>query len=158
MSSSVRHASESVAVRSWKACASWLMATLILIGFSLSGGFGLQWETRAVVSLVALLCFQAFLAEFIGIRASEREISFPRRLLPRLGFPVLWRRRFSARNLSRVDSLDQRSTRLYLKSTEQVDLVFARGEDRRRFVHFLESYLRERSLARNAHYSRRAAS
>jgi hypothetical protein len=151
MLSSAYFASKSVVSRSWKTCAAWLMAISISIGLIVFSEIGLRWETRAVISLVALFCFQAFLAEFIGIRASEKEISFPRRMLPRLGFPVLWRRSFAARNLSRVDSLDERTTRLYLKSCDQVDLLFARGEDRRRFVHFLEKYLRERSLARNSH-------
>jgi hypothetical protein len=155
MSSSVYFASKSVVARSWKTCAAWLLATLISIGLILSNEIGLRWEPRAVISLVALFCFQAFLAEFIGIRASERGISFPRRLLPRLGFPVLWRRRLAPGDVSRVDSLDERTARLYLDTAERVDLVFMRGEDRRRFVHFVETPRRERSpLARSLHPSK----
>jgi hypothetical protein len=144
-SRSVIHASKSVVARSWKACAAWLIATSVAVGLALPTRLGLPSEIRVLISLVAVLCVQAFFAEFIGVRASEGEVSFPRRLLPRLGFPVFWRRRLAVGDISRVDSLDERTVRLYLDSAELLDIFFSRGEDRRRFAHCLESALRAKA-------------
>jgi hypothetical protein len=146
-SSVVPGASKCTVARSWKACAAWAMATIVSVCLVLSNSLDLSSRICTLIWLVALLCAQAFLAESIGIRASEGEISFPRRLFPLLAFPVLWRRRIPRSEISRVDSLDEHTVRLYLDSTERLDLLFPKGEDRRRFAHFLELSRQSRPCA-----------
>lgn len=129
------------AVRSWKICVFWLILAVgpIIWLFFFDDphplDFGLDY--RVLFDLVALFSAQAFLAEAIGLRANAQRISFPRRLFPHLGFPTLWRRRIALKDISRADSLDERTVRLFLISTELVDLLFPDSTSKRHFLRYL---------------------
>jgi hypothetical protein len=132
-------------VRSWKICALWLiiaLATLLSAVLLSNDGYRESAaDYRILLGLVFLFSFQAFLAEAIGVRANAQSVSFPRRLLPHLGFPTLWRRRIALKDVSRADSFDDRSVRLYLFSTELVDILFPNIMSKRHFMRYISKEL-----------------
>jgi hypothetical protein len=129
------------AVRSRKVCTFWLIFTfvsilcLVFLDNYTHHEFALDY--RVLFSLVALFSAQAFLAEVIGLRADARGVSFPRRLFAHLGFPTLWRRRIALKDISRADSLDERTVRFHLFSTELVDVLFPDIMSRRSFLRYI---------------------
>lgn len=129
------------AVRSRKVCTFWLIFTfvsilcLVFLDNYTHHEFALDY--RVLPSLVALFSAQAFLAEAIGLRADARGVSFPRRLFAHLGFPTLWRRRIALKDISRADSLDERTVRFHLFSTELVDVLFPDIMSRRSFLRYI---------------------
>lgn len=133
------------AVRSWKVCALWSIFTigpilwLLFLDEPTNQHFALDY--RVFSGLVALFSTQAFLAEAIGIRANAHKVSFPRRLFPHLGFPTLWRRRIALKDISRTDSLDERTVRFILNSTELVDLLFPDSMSKRHFLRYVHKEL-----------------
>ena len=88
------------------------------------------------IGIIVLFGLQGFAAEMLGLRGDEAGFSFPRRLFPRFGFPVLWRRRITAKRISRMDSFVSRTVRLHLTSCEVVDFVFSDDEKMKRFMSF----------------------
>ena len=141
-----------VFVRSRKACAFWLVfAVAPILSLVLLAHYsrqGLAQEYRTLAGLIALLGVQAFLAEAIGLRADAEGFSFPRRLLPHLGFPTLWRRRIPSKHISRADSLDLRTARIYLTSAERVDILFPDILSKRHFLSFIGEELARQSRRR----------
>ena len=133
------------AVRSWKVCAFWLIFAIgpILWLFFLHEPTDqdVALDYRVFSGLIALFSAQAFLAEAVGIRANAQKVSFPRRLFPHLGFPTLWRRRIALKDISRVDSLDERTIRFFLNSTELVDLLFPDSTSKRHFLRYVDKEL-----------------
>jgi hypothetical protein len=127
-------------VRSWKSCAFWFIFSAVpalFIALELESEQS-QWNLRlgAVPGLVTLFGLQGFLAEMAGVRADQNGFSFPRRLFPRFGFPVLWRRKIRANRISRIDTLDPKTLRFFLNSGNWLDLVFANREQKRSFLGF----------------------
>lgn len=139
------------AVRSWKVCAFW---SIFVVGpiiwlflFADPTHQDFAFEYRVLSGLVAFFSAQALLAEAIGIRANAQRVSFPRRLFSHLGFPTLWRRRIALKDISRADSLDERTVRLFLISTELVDLLFPDSTSKRHFLRYVGKEL-DRSVRR----------
>lgn len=133
------------AIRFWKVCAFWLIFAIGPILWILFLNEPTEQyvvlDYRVFFGLLALFSAQAFLAEAIGIRAHAQKVSFPRRLFPRLGFPTLWRRRIALKDISRVDSLDERTIRFFLNSTELVDLLFPDSASKRHFLRYVDKEL-----------------
>ena len=124
-------------IRSWMSCASWLLiCSAFFIGLFSCEKHSCGVEFHVELLIILLFGLQGFAAEMLGVRADEAGFSFPRRLFSRFGFPVLWRRRLPARRVSRIDSLDSRTVRLYLTSCERVDFVFPDDEKMKRFMRF----------------------
>jgi len=136
-----------IVVRSWKSCAFWFVFSAIPALF-----IALELESEqsqrnlglsVVLGLVTLFGLQGFFAEMAGVRANQNGFSFPRRLFPRLSFPVLWRRKIQGNNVSRIDLLDSNTLEFFLSSSERLELKFADREERRRFFSFARNaYLR----------------
>ena len=133
------------AVRSWKVCAFWSIFAIVPILWLLflhePTDQYVALDYRVFYGLVALFSAQAFLAEAIGIRANAQKISFPRRLFPHFGFPTLWRRRIAMKDILRTDSLDERTVRFFLNSTELVDLLFPDSTSKRHFLRYVDKEL-----------------
>ena len=133
------------AVRSWKVCAFWSVFAIGPILWLLfrngrnDQDFALDY--RVVSGPLALFGAQAFLAEAIGFRANTQKVSFPRRLFPHLGFPPLWRRRIALKDISRADSLNERTVRFFLNTTELVDLLFPDSTSKRHFLRYVDKEL-----------------
>jgi hypothetical protein len=133
------------AVRFWRVCAFWSVFAigpilwLLFLDELTEQDFALNY--RVFSGLVALFSAQAFLAEAIGIRANARKISFPRRLFPHFGFPTLWRRRIALKDILRTDSLDERTVRFFLSSTELVDLLFPDSTSKRSVLRYIDKEL-----------------
>lgn len=136
----------SIAVRSLLAVGLW--------GLGLAGALASLYvfrgaeAARDLAGLIALFCGQACVAELLGFRCDSASISFPRRLLPRIGFPTLWRRRIALRDISRIDALGERAALFYLTSTERIELVFPGGHSRHIFMRFLAKALEARRQPR----------
>jgi hypothetical protein len=130
-------------VTAWKNCAAWFLATAIpTMGAVVFRNSDASFELEGLLGLIALSAGQGFLAEIVGFRADESGFSFPRRLLPQLSFPVLWRRKIPSRHVSRVDTLGGRSIRVYLTTTEIVDFIFPNSDARKQFLQIAHrSYL-----------------
>lgn len=130
------------AVRCWKVCAFWSIFTigpilwLLFLDGATDQDFALDY--RVFSGLVALFSAQALLAEAIGIRANAQNVSFPRRLFPHLGFPTLWRRRIALKKILRADTLNERTVRFFLNTTELVDLLFPDSTSRRHFLRYVD--------------------
>ncbi len=136
-----------VVARSWKACALWLV-----LGGALTAAIwpvfarGEQSvETPLALGAIAIFVAQGFLAEFLGVRANEQAVSFPRRLFPFFPFPTLWRRQIRTRQISRVDSWGENAVRVYLGSAELVDINLPDATRKRVFLNFLDPRNRKRS-------------
>lgn len=131
--------------RSLKICAVWLILTLVTILSAVllnnEAGREISIDYRVLLILVPFFCAQALIAEVIGVRANAQSVSFPRRLLPHLGFPTFWRRRIAFKDVSRVDSLDDRSIRLYLFSAELVEVMFPDLISKRQFMRYINKEL-----------------
>lgn len=129
------------AVRSKKICAFWSTFTFMtILGFVISNTYPRQEfaiDYSAVSALLAAFSAQAFLAEAIGLRANRQRVSFPRRLFAHFGFPTLWRRQIALKDISRADSLDERTIRFYLLSTELVDILFPDIRSKRQFLRYI---------------------
>jgi hypothetical protein len=132
--------SANIVVRSWKSCAFWFVFSAVPASF-----IALEVESEqsqrnlklsVVLGLVTLFGIQGFLAEMAGMRGDQNGFSFPRRLFPRLGFPVLWRRKIRGNRISRIDTLDPKTLRFYSKSGNRLDLVFANRQKRLEFLGF----------------------
>lgn len=121
--------------RSLPRCAFWFcfsaIPLLAAFAFSSSGAAG---EAPAVLVIVGLFGAQGFLAEFLGMRADASGASFPRRMFPPLGVPVLWRMRVPAECISRVDPMDRREVRVFLTSGDFIDLLLADRRQKERFL------------------------
>lgn len=139
-------AGEMVAIRSLLAAS----VSLFCLALALTSFFLLKSgePARILAGLIALFCGQGFVSELIGFRCDRGEVSFPRRLFPKMGFLTLWRRRISTRKISRVDTLGDRVALLYLNSTERVQLVFPDSDGRHEFTRFLGEVMESRRQAR----------
>jgi len=124
-------------IRSWKSCASWLLFSSAFV-LGLGGCEKQECVTylHLAIGIIVFFGLQGFAAEMLGLRADEAGFSFPRRLFPRFGFPVLWRKRIAAKRVSRMDSFISRTVRLHLTSCEVVDFVFPDDEKMKRFISF----------------------
>ena len=124
-------------IRSWRRCASWLLfSSAFVLGLVGCEKHECVAELHFAIGIIVLFGLQGFAAEMLGLRADEAGFSFPRRLFPRFGFPVLWRRRITAKRVSRIDSFVSRTVRLHLTSCELVDFVFPDDEKMKRFMRF----------------------
>ena len=126
-----------IVLRSWRSCASWLLfSSAFVLGLLSCEKHECGVELHVALVIMLLFGLQGFAAEMLGLRADEAGFSFPRRLFSRFGFPVLWRRKIPAKRVSRIDSLDSRTVRLYLTSCERVDFVFPDDEKMKQFMRF----------------------
>ena len=124
-------------IRSWRSCASWLLfSSAFALGLVSYEKHECVAELHFAIGIIVLFGLQGFAAEMLGLRADEAGFSFPRRLFPRFGFPVLWRRRITAKRVSRIDSFVSRTVRLHLTSCELVDFIFPDDEKMKRFMRF----------------------
>jgi hypothetical protein len=127
-------------IRSWKGCAFWFIFSAAPVFFIVLEIESEQSQRNlrlcVALGLVTLFGLQGFLAEIAGVRADQNGFSFPRRLFPRLGFPVLWRRKIRANRISRIDTFGPKTLRFFSKSGNQLDLVFANREQKQSFLVF----------------------
>jgi len=137
--------------RSWSNCLSWLAVSAASIGISIYYEIvGTQAEASLALWLMALYALQGFFAEIIGVSADETGLSFPRGIYPHLRFLVFWRKQIPANDITRVDSLGDKAIRVYLSSTETVDIGFADRNMKARFLSFARKAYPERAWFRNA--------
>jgi hypothetical protein len=129
-------------IRSWIRCASWfLLTTALLVVLVSSENYERIAELPFALGLIAIFGLQGFVAEMLGLRSDETGFSFPRRIFPGIGFPVLWRRKIPAKSVSRIDSLDSRTVQIHLASCEIIDFVLPDNEKKRRFLRFTTGVL-----------------
>jgi hypothetical protein len=121
--------------RSSPRCAFWFCLAVIPLLAALEFDTShAERELPTMLNLTGLFGLQGFLAELFGVRAGADEVSFPRRMLNPLGFPVFWRRRLPVSRISRVDPWGDCTTRLFLTSGEFFDLVLADEHAKERFL------------------------
>ena len=122
-------------MRSLPMCAAWL----ILIGVS----FVLQSIRTNPLEIIILLFLtvygiQAFIAEALGVRVSEKSISFPRRLIPGFPFLVLWRMRVKCADIDQISSRPKARVRVQKSTGERLQVNFPSREARLRFFQFVK--------------------
>jgi hypothetical protein len=142
-------------LRSWPNCVAWLMFTGALILIAINHEvIGAPSNASMAFWLIALYGFQGFVAEIIGVRANETRLSFPRRIFPHLVFPVVWRKKISAKDIGRVDPLEGNAVRVYRYSNGAVDIALPDHNAKIKFIRFAQSAYTERSWLRNANEHR----
>ena len=123
-------------MRSLPMCAAWL----ILTGVSVV----LQFTRTSPFEIVFLLfltmySIQAFIAEALGVRVSQKSISFPRRLFPNFPFLILWRMCIKWADIHQINSRPKARVRVQKSTGERLQVSFPSREARLRFFQFVKS-------------------
>ena len=122
-------------MRSLPMCAAWLIFTGVSVVLQ---------SNRANPSEILVLMFltlygmQAFIAEALGVRVSQKSISFPRRLIPGFPFLVLWRMRIKCADIDQISSRPKARVRVQKSTGERVQVNFPSREARLRFFQFVK--------------------
>ncbi len=126
-------------------CAAWL----ILTGVSVV----LQFTRTSPFEIIFLLfltmySIQAFIAEALGVRVSQKSISFPRRLFPNFPFLVLWRMYIKWADIHQINSRPKARVRVQKSTGERLQVSFPSREARLRFFQFVKSAVPSISIGR----------
>ncbi len=126
-------------------CAAWL----ILTGVSVV----LQFTRTSPFEIIFLLfltmySIQAFIAEALGVRVSQKSISFPRRLFPNFPFLVLWRMCIKWADIHQINSRPKARVRVQKSTGERLQVSFPSREARLRFFQFVKSAVPSISIGR----------
>ena len=122
-------------MRSLPMCAAWLIFTGVSVVLQ---------SNRANPSEILVLMFltlyglQAFIAEALGVRVSEKSISFPRRFIPGFPFLVLWRMRIKCADIDQISSRPKAGVRVQKSTGERLRVNFPSREARMRFFQFVK--------------------
>ena len=132
-------------MRSLPMCAAWL----ILMGVSVALQ-SVRTHPLEIIFLLFLTIYglQAFLAEALGVRVSEKSISFPRRLIPNFPFLVLWRICVNCADIDQITSRPKARVRVQKSTGERLQVNFPSREARLRFFQFVKSAAPSISISR----------
>ena len=114
-------------MRSLPMCAGWLILTGVSVMLQ-----SIRTNPLEIIVILFLTVYgiQAFIAEALGVRVSEKSISFPRRLIPNFPFLVLWRMRIDCADIDQISSRP--------KARVRVQVNFPSREARLRFFQFVK--------------------
>jgi len=122
-------------MRSLPMCAAWLILTGVSVMLQ-----SIRTNPLEIIILLFLTVYgiQAFIAEALGVRVSEKSISFPRRLIPNFPFLVLWRMRIDCADIDQISSRPKARVRVQKSTGERVQVNFPSREARLRFFQFVK--------------------
>ena len=123
-------------MRSLPMCAAWLILTGVSVVLQST-----RTNPLEIIFLLFLTMYsaQAFFAEALGVRMSQKSISFPRRLFPNFPFLVLWRMRIKCADIHQISSRPKARVRVRKSTGERLQVNFPSCEARLRFFQFVKS-------------------
>jgi len=116
-------------------CAAWLILTGVSVVLQSARTNPLE---ILILMFLTIYGIQAFIAEALGVRVSEKAISFPRRLIPSFPFLVLWRMRIECADIDQISSRPKARVRVQKSTGERVQVNFPSREARLRFFQFVK--------------------
>ncbi len=122
-------------MRSLPMCAAWLILTGVSVALQSVRTHPLE---VLLLMLFTLYAIQAFIAEVLGVRVSQKSISFPRRLIPDFPFLVLWRMRIKCAEIEQISSRPNARVRVQKSTGERLQVYFPSREARLRFFQFVK--------------------
>jgi hypothetical protein len=122
-------------MRSLPMCAAWLISTGVSVVL-----LSVRTNPMEVLFLLLLTIYgiQAFIAEALGVRVSQKSISFPRRLIPNFPFLVLWRMRIKCAEIDQISSRPKARVRVQKSTGERLQVSFPSREARLRFFQLVK--------------------
>ena len=123
-------------MRSLPMCAAWLILTGVNVVL-----LSTRTNPLEIIFLLFLTMYsvQAFIAEALGVRMSQKSISFPRRLFPNFPFLVLWRMRIKCIDIHQISSRSKARVRVQKSTGERLQVNFPSREARLRFFQFVKT-------------------
>jgi hypothetical protein len=127
--------SEEAKMRSLPMCAAWLILTGVSVALQ-----SVRTNPLEILILMLLTPYatQAFIAEALGVRVSQKSISFPRRLFPNFPFLVLWRMRIKCAEIDQISSRPKAGVRVQKRTGERLRVDFPSREARLRFFQLVK--------------------
>jgi len=122
-------------MRSLPMCAAWLILTGVSVVLQSTRTNPLE---ILILMFLTIYGIQAFIAEALGVRVSQKSISFPRRLIPGFPFLVLWRMRIKCADIDQISSRPKARVRVQKSTGERLQVNFSSREARLRFFQFVK--------------------
>ena len=122
-------------MRSLPMCAAWLILTGVSVVLQSARTNPLE---ILILMFLTIYGIQAFIAEALGVRVSQKSISFPRRLIPGFPFLVLWRMRIKCADIDQISSRPKARVRVQKSTGERLQVNFSSREARLRFFQFVK--------------------
>lgn len=121
-------------MRSLPLCAAWLILTGVSVVLQSTRTNPLE---ILILMFLTIYGIQAFIAEALGVRVSQKSISFPRRLIPNFPFLLLWRICIKCADIDQISSRPKARVRVQKSTGERLQVNFPSREARLRFFQFV---------------------
>lgn len=122
-------------MRSLPMCAAWLILTGVSVALQSARTNPLE---ILILMFLTIYGIQAFIAEALGVRVSQKSISFPRRLIPNFPFLLLWRTCIKCAEIDQISSRPKARVRVQKNTGERLQVNFPSREARLRFFQLVK--------------------
>jgi len=120
---------QSTSFRSPARCLTWLLSSIAALIIAVTKDLSIL---TILFMLLALYCIESFITEVFGVSVNEAGIAVPNRLLPKIPWIVVWRRRFKWNEIERICSLSDRRAQLISKDA-RADATFRTRDEKLEF-------------------------